>query len=168
MSFETSIEFIKPIEGGYSNNPNDPGGETNFGISKRSYPNLDIKNLTWEQAKAIYKRDFWDKMHCSELPESVAHLVLDFGINSGPVASIKILQKALNTLGSSLVVDGAIGPRTISAVASQSTKDICDEMLSARIMFYANLIVKNPKMLEDLVGWLNRVEKDRKFIKGSC
>ena len=62
MSFDRIIEFTLQEEGGYVNNPADPGGMTKYGISKRSYPNLDIANLTIDQAKAIYERDFWNQL----------------------------------------------------------------------------------------------------------
>ncbi len=60
-NFEKAMTFIFKWEGGYVNDGNDPGGETNFGISKRAYPNLDIKNLTKDEAKQIYYRDYWEK-----------------------------------------------------------------------------------------------------------
>ncbi len=67
-NWEKAISFVLKWEGGYSNDPYDSGGETKYGISKRSYPNLDIKNLTLEQAKEIYKRNYWDKIDGDNLP----------------------------------------------------------------------------------------------------
>ena len=58
-AFDYALDFVLREEGGYTNNPNDPGGETNYGICKRNYPNLDIKGLTRAQAIAIYRRDYW-------------------------------------------------------------------------------------------------------------
>lgn len=165
MSFDKSIEFVKLREGGYSNNPKDPGGETNFGICKRAYPDLNIKDLTWEQAKAIYKKDYWDVMHCQDMPEDIAHLVLDFGVNSGPANAIKILQKALNNYDNSLTVDGVIGPKTIAACKKcMHTPDMCADMLDLRIDFYVDLVIAKPAMLSFLRGWINRVKLNRKFI----
>lgn len=71
MKFEEAVEFVLAYEGGYVNDPNDPGGETNFGISKRAYPNVDIKNLTREDVIDIYRRDYWDRCRCGELPSGV-------------------------------------------------------------------------------------------------
>ena len=65
--FEKAVEFVLRMEGGYVNDPKDPGGETNFGIAKKSYPGVDIKNLTEEQAEEIYKRDYWEKYNIGEL-----------------------------------------------------------------------------------------------------
>ena len=88
-------DYLKGYEGGYVNDPKDPGGETNFGISKRSYPRLDIGRLTWADAKVIYKKDFWDAVRGDELPLGVDLVVCDPAIHSGPGFAIKLLQKAL-------------------------------------------------------------------------
>lgn len=111
MSFETAIERVLSHEGGYVNDPNDPGGETNWGISKRAYPDVDIKNLTREQAIAIYKRDYWDKVAGAQLHEDIAYQVLDFAVNSGGPVAIQYLQRAAGAAD-----DGYIGPATIEAV----------------------------------------------------
>lgn len=66
-NFEKAVAFVLRHEGGYTNDNRDPGGETKFGISKRAYPSLDIKNLTEEQAKVIYRRDYWDRAGCGDL-----------------------------------------------------------------------------------------------------
>ena len=76
MTFETAIAFVLSEEGGYSNDPNDPGGETNFGISKRSHPNVDIKNMTQDEAESIYKYLYWDACRCESLPDKLALAVL--------------------------------------------------------------------------------------------
>ena len=81
--FEHAMEFVLRWEGGYANNPADPGGETNFGISKRSYPELDIKNLTKDQAIAIYKRDYWDRCGAEQMPWPLALIHFDSAVNCG-------------------------------------------------------------------------------------
>ena len=167
MSFEKSVEFLKDLEGGYVCDPNDPGGETKYGISKRAYPHLDIRNLTWEQAKAIYKKDYWDKVHCDELPLGVDHIVFDICVNSGASAAGKALQKAINTNNCKdvLVVDGKIGPATIAAVNNEIVADIVTIMLAQRETFYKDLVEAKPDQAKFLHGWLNRVELTRKFIE---
>ncbi len=126
-------------EKGYIHDPADPGGETNFGISKRSYPHLDIKNLTREQAIEIYYRDFWLKPKISQLEDfALARRLFDLGVNCGPATAIKMLQRAVNTVcagtvsperraawrqtivrllhGKTLRVDGQIGPITLGVI----------------------------------------------------
>lgn len=85
MRFEEAIKIILKHEGGYVNHPKDPGGETNFGITKRFYPDLVISKLTKEEATRIYKRDYWERMKIDELyPEKAKLLVFDCAVNQGP------------------------------------------------------------------------------------
>jgi lysozyme family protein len=84
MTFEECVEIILKHEGGYTNNPNDPGLETKYGISKKSYPNEDIKTLTYLQAKEIYRRDFWEKLGVHNLPETHRLMYFDCAVNQGP------------------------------------------------------------------------------------
>ena len=81
--FDLAFDRLIGHEGGYVNDPDDPGGETKWGISKRSYPHLDIAALTREEAREIYLRDFWSRINADRLPFSIAYQLLDFAINSG-------------------------------------------------------------------------------------
>ena len=81
--FDKIIEFTLKYEGGYVNDPDDPGGETRFGISKRSYPNVDIKNLTIEEAKKIYKRDYYDAVDFGIMDEKTKNALFDTAVNCG-------------------------------------------------------------------------------------
>src|SRR6202012_1283339 len=110
VSFARAGANVIKTEGCNVNNPLDPGGETAFGISKRAYPNLDIKNLTQQEATEIYSRDYWDPIRGDELPDSVSFALLDFAVNSGVATSIRCLQRAVN-----VSVDGVLGPQTIAA-----------------------------------------------------
>jgi lysozyme family protein len=83
MSFDAAFGIIVGIEGGYINDPKDPGGETRFGISKRRYPNEDIKNLTLDRAKFLYQRDYWISNGCESMPWEQALLVFDAAVNGG-------------------------------------------------------------------------------------
>lgn len=91
-TFDEAFDFVIGLEGGYSNDPDDVGGETRFGISKRAYPNVDIKQLTLEQAKQIYYRDYWTPAGCNALIPSMALLVFDASVNQGISAAREILQ----------------------------------------------------------------------------
>ena len=108
--FDKCVQLVLDREGDYVNDPRDPSGETKYGISKRAYPDLDITNLTVDQAKAIYKRDYWDKAKCDELPESVALAVFDGAVNHGVMAYVASLQKALR-----VDAEGIIGPIKLGA-----------------------------------------------------
>ena len=90
--FEKALKFVLKWEGGYSNDPNDPGGETKFGISKRSYPELDISKLTLKQAKEIYYQNYWLKTGCDELPYPFNIVVFDTAVNMGRRRAMEFLD----------------------------------------------------------------------------
>jgi lysozyme family protein len=81
--FDHCVTLILKEEGGYVNHPNDPGGETKYGISKRSHPNVDIKNLTVEQAKEIYRVNYWNRISADKLPPDLALIAFDCAVNQG-------------------------------------------------------------------------------------
>lgn len=81
--FDAAFQIVVGIEAGYVNDPDDPGGETKYGISKRSYPNVDIPQLTLEEAKQIYKRDFWDHINLDSQPWELALIAFDCEVNQG-------------------------------------------------------------------------------------
>jgi len=82
-NFEKSVAFVLKWEGGYIDDKSDPGGETKYGISKRSYPALDIKNLTMDEAKAIYRKDYWERSGCDGVPWPMCLVVFDTAVNMG-------------------------------------------------------------------------------------
>ena len=113
MTFDQAFERLIGHEGGYVNHPADPGGETNFGISKRTYPGEDIRGMTLQRAKTLYRRDFWGPAGCDALPPGVQFNVFDMAVNSGVRNAIKTLQRAVGE-----IEDGVLGPRTLQAAQS--------------------------------------------------
>jgi len=111
MTFDQVFDKLINHEGGYVFNPHDPGGETKFGISKRSYPHLDIHSLTLADAKAIYRRDYWDRAQCDKMPPELAFDVFDAAVNSGIGQAIRWLQRSIGVAD-----DGYVGPLTIRAL----------------------------------------------------
>lgn len=93
-NWNKAIEFVLSMEGGYVNDTKDPGGETKYGISKHSYPTLDIANITEAEARQIYKRDYWDKCSCDDLDNGRDVLVFDTAVNMGVDAAMMILEKS--------------------------------------------------------------------------
>lgn len=133
-AFDKAFRVIIGHEGGYSSDPRDPGGETKFGISKRAYPHLDIKNLTLEQAKEIYRRDYWSRVRGDDLPYSVALCLFDYAVNSGVDAAIKAAQRALN-----LKTDGILGPITFSAIYAQEPRAFVSALQAERLLHLSQL-----------------------------
>ncbi len=91
-NFDKALKFVLKWEGGYSNDPNDPGGETKYGISKRSYPELDISKLTLKQVKEIYYQNYWLKTGCDKLPFPFNIVVFDTAVNMGRSRAIKFID----------------------------------------------------------------------------
>ena len=128
--FHRCIDRILAEEGGLSDHPADPGGLTNYGISKRSYPTLDIAGLTLDDAKALYRRDYWQPLHGDQLPDGLDLLLLDCAVNQGPVTAIKLLQRTLRIRD-----DGLIGPETLTA-AFAAMPGLLDAFAAERALRY--------------------------------
>ncbi len=156
MSFETAVANLLTLEGGYVNDPADPGGETNFGITKRSYPNVDIKHLTKGQAAEIYQRDFWLKNGLDRMQDRTATKMLDMVVNMGSFHPVKFLQMALCHLGQTVDVDGKLGPRTITATKLVNDIALRNELRIAAADYYRMLAAENPALRKFLNGWLRR------------
>jgi len=165
-NFSHALDRVLFREGGYVNDPLDLGGETKFGISKKAYPWLDIANLSLEDARAIYKRDYWDKLRLDELQHAeIAEKIFDVAVNMGPRAAIVILQQALNLLvgatgRSPLQVDGLMGPATLNAANQWCRKDF-DSLQKAlrgfQFMRYAEIVKDRPDQARFARGWIRRV-----------
>ncbi len=153
-SFDEIIEITLKHEGGYVNDPKDLGGETNFGITKRFYPDVDIKNLTKEEAKEIYKKDYWDRYKAEKLPEHLRHIHFDMCVNPGSGTAIKILQRACNAKGADIAVDGGFGPGTQAAI--NTYKPTIDRVRCYRLKHYYDLVNKKPEQEKFLFGWFKR------------
>ena len=152
-TFDEIIEQVLEHEGGYVDDPTDSGGETKYGISKRAYPNEDIKGLTVERAKELYKRDYWDRFKVDNLPDRIRHIYFDMCVNMGGGRATKILQEACNSKNSYKIdVDGGIGKDTIKA--SANLEDF--RLRAYRVMFYAELVMKKPNQEKFWVGWFRR------------
>lgn len=132
--FDIYIERILGHEGGYVNNPNDPGGETKWGISKRSYPHLNIRELTRDDAIAIYRRDFWQRVKGEDLPPALAYQALDAAINSGIGNAVRFLQRALGVAD-----DGIVGPITLARLRSANEWDVTALFIAERLEFMTRL-----------------------------
>ena len=158
QAFEDQIGKTLAFEGGYGDDPDDPGGETNFGISKAAYPNVDIRALTRDEAIAIYKRDYWERPRIAELPDSVAGKVFDMGVNMGQATAIRLFQQVLNELNVKpiLVEDGRIGPATIGACGQVVAVNVLSRYKAVLVDHYMAIIRRNPAMAKYQRGWLRR------------
>lgn len=151
MSFETSIARLLGNEGGLTV---DNGGTTNFGISQRSYPNLDIRALTKEQAVALYKRDFWAPIQGDTMPDAIGYQLLDFAVNSGSGTALRVLQRAVGVAD-----DGHIGPVTLAAIKATAPHDLVMRFLAERLVYMTNCSAW-PAAGK---GWARRVAANLKY-----
>jgi len=166
MNFDKAFELLIGHEGGFTQNPKDAGNwtggkvgvgvnkGTKYGIASNSYPNLDIKNLTLAQAKAIYKRDYWDKVKGDQLPSNLAFHVFDMAVNSGVSRAIKLLQKTVET-----TEDGIIGQKTLNAANLMNVNKSIQIYNANRLQFYTSL--KDFSTFGK--GWTNRVANNLKL-----
>ena len=151
-NFNEIIEKVLEHEGGYVNDPKDLGGETKYGITKRFYPDVDIKNLTIEQATEIYKKDYWDKNKVESLPQNLWHIYFDMCVNMGKRTAVKVLQRAAVNKGRDIEVDGGLGPMTIGALKGVEL----DRVRAFRVKYYVDLITARPEQEKFFLGWFRR------------
>jgi len=185
LSGESNSHFDKAIvetlkhEGGFVNDPVDPGGATNWGMSIRYLKQRgdadgdgwldgdidkdgdidvdDVRNMTVEQAIGLYRSGFWDKYDYDKIDDyAIAARVFDMTVNMGSRQAGKIVQRALNNVGYDLAVDGIIGPNTFGAINSANADLLMAEIRLEHAHFYLNLIEKRPELAKYKKGWLRR------------
>lgn len=152
MNFDQAFTRLLGNEGGYTNNHKDPGGETNWGISKRSYPDVDIANLTQEGAKEIYLRDFWSPI--GDAHPAIKFQVFDFAVNSGIQTAIRKLQAAIGVAD-----DGHWGPVSAAKLAAMDPNDVLMRFMAQRLRFWVKCTAW-PSMGG---GWANRAAKQLEY-----
>lgn len=138
VTFDVAFERLIGHEGGYVNHPDDPGGETKWGITLRTARESGyvgpMRDLTRDQAKEIYRTAYWQRARCDDFDGAIAFQVFDAAVNHGIGNAIRFLQRAAGVAD-----DGAIGPVTMAAVQHMSVTDVLARFNAARLMFYTNL-----------------------------
>ena len=155
MDFNTAIDRCLAAEGGYVNDPADPGGETNWGICKRSYPTVNIKALTREGAKDLYRSGFWDPVAAQTTDGALQFQLLDSAINHGMGNATRFLQRALGVAD-----DGHFGPIGQRALAAASPHDVHLLFMAERFEFWAKLSTFDRFGR----GWVRRGAQDLRYI----
>jgi len=153
--FNVAIELILKNEGGYSNNPQDTGGETRWGISSASFPNEDIRNLTVDRAKQLYKENYWNPISGDKiLSQEMAESIFDFGVNAGVKTSVKLAQQVVYA-----DPDGVVGPNTIYLLNTSSPKLFLAEFKLKKIQRYVDICDNNSSQKIFFFGWIKRALK---------
>lgn len=161
QSFDISFQLVVGHEGGFSSDRDDRGNWTSgkvgvgklngtkYGVSAMAYPGLDIKNLTLEKAKEIYRSDYWNRCRCDDLPFPLDYVVFDAAVNHGVSRAVRFLQHAVGA-----TVDGIIGPQTVTrAKAALDQSKVITSFCVARALFYTDI----GTFQKYKRGWFNRL-----------
>ena len=163
--FDRAVKTTLEHEGGYVNDPADPGGETKWGISKRAFPDLDIRSLSIDEAKEIYRRKYWEPLRCGEMDSPViAAEIFDTAVNVGVKGAVIIAQKALAYLGERIVEDGKMGPLTIGALNAWARKDeqaLFKCLNGFQFIHYVKITGQNESLKRFARGWMKRIQQYR-------
>lgn len=141
-AFDQAVNLVLQQEGGFVRHSRDPGGATNFGITRETLARArgrpvsveDVRNLTRAEAVSIYRRFYWDAVRADELPPGLALVVFDLAVNSGPFRAVQMLQRALGT-----EADGIVGPVTLNAARDADPAETIRSLSRARLGFLARL-----------------------------
>jgi len=155
-NWDASFEMVLKHEGGYVNDPRDPGGRTNLGVTQRAWEawlvrtvtESDMRALTPEKVKPFYKAMYWDKIKGDQLPAGVDYAAYDLAVNSGVGRAAKYLQEIAG-----VVADGAIGPKSLEAIKACNPKELADALCDMRLTFLKRL----PTFETFGKGWSRRV-----------
>lgn len=147
-TFTTWINFVLTQEGGLTDDANDPGGLTSYGIDQRSHPDVDIRNLTRDGAIAIYQADYWLKSRADKLPPALAMIYADAAVNQGLGAAAVLLQQSLG-----VKADGNIGPVTLAAANTADVRTLVTEFAARRALRYAG----TANLASFGLGWMRRL-----------
>jgi len=167
--FDKILPLILKYEGGYVNDPNDPGGETNKGITKEVYDTYrnnkklkirSVKEITDEEVKDIYYNYYWLKGSCDKLSNNLAIIHFDTCVNAGITQAARFLQRCCGVKD-----DGIIGPMTLKSIEARDENNIVDKYISLRTDFYKNIAITKPYLSKFLKGWLKRVDNLALYIK---
>jgi lysozyme family protein len=148
--FEKGLDFVLSAEGGYVNDHYDPGGETKYGISHKAYPHIDIANLTLDEAKAIYYRDYWlgSGAKVADISPKLAMILFDTAVNMGTGTAVKFLQRVLR-----VTEDGVVGEQTRAALEKTNIDEVIHWYMVNRVIRYSDLDTWSRYRR----GWLKRV-----------
>ena len=163
-NFSKCIELVLNSEGGYTNDAEDSGGPTNYGITHidlaawRGCPVTanDVRKMKLSEAKAIYRAKYWDAVKGDDLPKGVDYAVFDFGVNSGISRSAKYVQRIVG-----VAADGIIGPVTLAAIQKYDPALLINQLLDRREEFLSAIIANNPSQAVFRKGWFRRTKEVR-------
>lgn len=167
-NFTACLHEVLHMEGGFSDDPRDPGGPTNFGITRAELADVQrvpvnsitedmMKALTLDDATGIYQSRYWNVLRCEDVPLGVDMMLFHFGVNAGHATSAKLLQTVVGT-----ACDGIVGRQTVTAACRTNAAKLIDDLAQAQIKHYGT----REKFSTYGNGWINRVNRAQKVAKG--
>lgn len=141
-AFDRAVSLVLLHEGGFVNHPRDPGGATNFGITRETLSRArgrpasveDVRRLTRAEAVSIYRRLYWEAVRADELAPGLAFALFDLAVNSGPARAVRMLQQVLG-----VAADGVLGPLTLASAQAANPAETIRRLTRARLGFLARL-----------------------------
>ena len=165
MAFSDSLSMVLQFEGGFADNPADPGGATNQGVTQAVYDRFraehglaiqSVRLIQSNEVAAIYQVEYWLAAHCDKLTHPLDAVVFDCAVNSGVHQAVLTLQRALG-----IVADGSFGPVTLAAALACHPSTVAVAYLDLRDEFYKDLATAKPALHQFLRGWLDRILLER-------
>jgi lysozyme family protein len=168
--FDACLQFVLKWEGGFSDDPDDPGGATNLGIIQTEYdayrqhkglPTQSVKSITHAEAAEIYTNNYWIPLKCPNMTPPLDLVMFDTGVNMGVRTAVRFLQTCLH-----VTVDGDFGPKTQAALDARKSniKPLVSAYLAARETRYHEIVAAHPKLGKFIKGWLNRLNDLRNHV----
>lgn len=158
-AFDEAMNLVFRWEGGYVHDPDDPGGETNFGISKRAHPEVDIKALTKGKAARIYREDYWKPIRGDSLPRPLAIVLMDFAVHSGGDRALRTLQRVLHVGTTTAALDAA------TTLSDREALSVARDLVEARGNLFVRLAVRRKGSAKYLVGWMRRLKANIELLE---
>lgn len=155
--FDYAFEKVVSKEGGYVNHANDLGGETKYGISKKSFPEINIEKLTLNDAREIYYQEYWLPNYYDQIEShKIASKIFDMTVNMGAKNSHMNTQRALMCCDLRIKWDGIIGPKTLAAINETGVNVLMAALKSEHANYYEKLVLRKPDQAVFIKGWLKR------------
>lgn len=151
-TYQLAVQMVLNFEGLYSDHKEDRGGQTKYGISSRSYPDLDIKRLTRDHAIAIYHRDYWSLIRGDDLPDVLAVALFDAAVHHGVRRAVRLFQIVVG-----VKADGYIGSVTVKAAVRKNTSKTLNRYLAKRAVLFHDIVTANSSQDKFIEGWMYRL-----------
>jgi lysozyme family protein len=168
--FSSCIQYVLDNEGGYTNDPNDSGGPTNFGITqedlaewyKRPVSAAEVQSMSVKTAEQIYFFNYWNPLNLGQIPSNnICTCILDTGVNQGTGTAARFAQKASNACGITpiLNVDGMLGDFSMANINACNVNDFIDAYVTSVLARYQEIVTQHPTQQVFMNGWTNRANR---------